>query len=406
MKHAFLVAAGSLPDDELIAQLRHLAARERGATAELVAHLAELESRDLHRAAGYRSMFSYCRDVRLLSEHEAYNRIEVARAARRFPLVLDLLMEGAVNLTTVRLLAPHLTMENHHAVLTSARGRSRAQVEELVARLAPRPEVAASVRKLPDTAPATAPGPAVAMPATEPPPVVEAVAPLPPPPPPLDRARADIRPLSPERFKMQLTISGDVVEKLRLAKDLLSHANPSGSEAVVLERALDVLLADLLKKKFAATERPRPGGSPRNVESRQPPAEVKRAVFLRDRGRCAYVASDGHRCGERAFLEFHHVRPYAHGGTATVANIQLRCRRHDEFEWQTEIAELRRLEEDWYLTRRPGVERTRAGAIEGSWTSARFETSTPPRFARPDDMKCDRGGRAGRPISSPGAAVR
>ncbi len=38
------------------------------------------------------------------------------------------------------------------------------------------------------------------------------------------------------------------------------------------------------------------------------------------------------RCAERAFLEFHHVVPFAVGGTPDVSNIQLRCRAHNQFE--------------------------------------------------------------------------
>jgi hypothetical protein len=59
---------------------------------------------------------------------------------------------------------------------------------------------------------------------------------------------------------------------------------------------------------------------------------VKRAVWVRDLGRCAFVGTDGRRCNERAFVEFHHVRPYAAGGEATAENIQLRCRRHNGYE--------------------------------------------------------------------------
>jgi len=75
----------TLPDDELLARVAGLAGRERGATAELVAHLAELETRRLHLRAGYSSMFAYCHGALSLTDHEAFNRIEAARAARRFP---------------------------------------------------------------------------------------------------------------------------------------------------------------------------------------------------------------------------------------------------------------------------------------------------------------------------------
>jgi hypothetical protein len=121
------------------------------------------------------------------------------------------------------------------------------------------------------------------------------------------------------------------LEKLRLAKDLLRHAVPSGDEAVIFDRALTALLSDLAQKRFAASERPRPA-PPSRPGSRTIPAELKRRVWLRDLGRCAFVAATGRRCTERAFLEFHHVEPYALGGEATLANIQLRCRSHNAYE--------------------------------------------------------------------------
>src|SRR5688500_11580176 len=66
--------------------------------------------------------------------------------------------------------------------------------------------------------------------------------------------------------------------------------------------------------------------------SRHIPREVKRAVWQRDGGQCAFVAPGAQRCTERTFLEYHHVQPYAIRGPATVANITLRCRRHNQYE--------------------------------------------------------------------------
>jgi DNA-directed RNA polymerase subunit RPC12/RpoP len=144
----------------------------------------------------------------------------------------------------------------------------------------------------------------------------------------------DVTPLSPDRYRLQLTIGGATLEKLRLAQDMLRHAIPSGDEAAVLDRALTVLLADLARARFAATNRPGPGQAP-TPGSRHIPADVKRVVWLRDLGRCAFVGTGGHRCNERAFVEFHHLRPYAVGGEATPDNIQLRCRRHNGYESRT-----------------------------------------------------------------------
>src|SRR5687768_5602807 len=120
MEHDTLISLKQLSDDELVARVRGLAARERGAVADLVAHLAELDTRDVFLREGYSSLFVYCRDALGLSEHEAYDLIAVARAARQFPVILEILADGVVNLTTVRLLAPHLTSENFREVLESA----------------------------------------------------------------------------------------------------------------------------------------------------------------------------------------------------------------------------------------------------------------------------------------------
>ena len=111
----------------------------------------------------------------------------------------------------------------------------------------------------------------------------------------------------------------------------MRHAIPSGDEAAILDRALTALLAALAQRKFAATGKPRPSAGAA-VGSRHIPAEVRREVWQRDGGRCAFSGTSGRRCPERAFLEFHHVRPYAAGGEATVKNIQLRCRSHNGYE--------------------------------------------------------------------------
>jgi hypothetical protein len=87
------------------------------------------------------SLFAYCTQVLHLSEHEAYGRIEAARAARRWPVVLELLAEGSLHLTAIALLGRHLTTENHEALLAAARHKTKRQLEEIVAALRPQPVV-------------------------------------------------------------------------------------------------------------------------------------------------------------------------------------------------------------------------------------------------------------------------
>ena len=146
--------AAHLSDGQLLADVKRLAAGEQQATAALVACLAELDARRLYLGEGCASLFTYCTQVLHLSEHAAYGRIEAARAARRFPVILDLLAAGAVTLTAITLLAPHLTTDNYRDTLEAARYKSKRDVEHLVAALRPQPAVPASVRKLPSPKPA------------------------------------------------------------------------------------------------------------------------------------------------------------------------------------------------------------------------------------------------------------
>jgi hypothetical protein len=133
---------------------------------------------------------------------------------------------------------------------------------------------------------------------------------------------------------------------------MLSHAVPSGDDAAVLDRALTALLADLAKKKFADTPKPRRSRA-RDSRARDASAAVKRAVWVRDLGRCAYIGPSGHRCNERRFVEFHHLDPYALGGEATVDKIELRCRRHNDYEGRLYFGKRRR--DDTRAVREKGV---------------------------------------------------
>jgi hypothetical protein len=161
MNTNILSVASRLSDQDLLARIGVLAGKEREASVELLAHLAELDTRPaLYAAHSYGSLFGYCTKVLRLSEDAACNRIEAARACRRFPVILDMLATGAMSLTSVRLLGRLLTAENHQAVLARASRRSRREVEALIAELAPRPDVPSSVRKLPLPTPAPTSKPA------------------------------------------------------------------------------------------------------------------------------------------------------------------------------------------------------------------------------------------------------
>lgn len=326
-----IVSSSTFTDSELIAEVARLAAKERRATADLIRSLMEFDARRLHLGEGYPSLFAYCTQVLHYAEHAALNRIEVARAARRFPSLLDLVAEGALHITGARLLVPHLTSANCEEVLASARHKSKREIEEIVAGLRPLPAVAPIVRKLPSGPAPVAPPPTSlarqdAVPVAAAPASVAVVMT-----PPLRASTAPaVAPLAPERYKVQFTITGETRERLRRVQDLLRHAVPDGDPAVIFDRALTLLLEDLERTRFASTTKPR-ARRPVAGGSRHIPAGVRREVWHRDGGQCAFIGSRG-RCSERGFLEFHHVVPFAAGGEATAVNIELRCRGHNAHE--------------------------------------------------------------------------
>src|SRR5260221_10684726 len=167
MSMNILALASGLSDQDLLARIGVLAGNEREATVGLDAHWPVLDARPaLFAGQRYGSLCPYCTEVPRLSEDATCNRIQAARACRDFPVILEALVSGAISLTSVRILRPHLTRENHEAVLTRASGRSRREIEAVIAELAPRPDVPSSVRKLPTAPPAPPVMPAATSPAT------------------------------------------------------------------------------------------------------------------------------------------------------------------------------------------------------------------------------------------------
>ncbi len=339
-----------LSDTVLIKQLKESFARDRRNTAALLADIAEVEARKLYLREGYSSMFAYCVEAFGLSEQAAFKRIRAARKAQQFPAILKAIALGQINLTGVVILSPHLTAANVNALLGAAAGKRNAEIERLIAAQYPQPDLPTRVSAIAprmaedsavavsdrlsartvDALSAAAPG-LVEAPVPEgtpghiAPPLLPAPAMAPPP-----RARRVLKPLAPQRFALQATISQSAHDDLQRALALLGHQVPAADIGQVLERALRALVVELEKRKFAATKKPRKPGQTR--DARAIPAHVKRAVWSRDGAQCTYVSDDGHRCSGRSRLEFDHVQPVARGGHSTVGNLRLRCRAHNQYE--------------------------------------------------------------------------
>jgi 5-methylcytosine-specific restriction endonuclease McrA len=312
-----------LSDEVLRRELSTTAARERGATAELIAHIAEFDARRLYLPAAYPSMLAYCVGELGLSEAAAKKRVWVARAARTCPSVLDALARGRVHLSGLVLLAARMTPETAEELLTAVAGKTRDEIEKLLAARFPKAEVTASVKPVVSTPQplATAEGFLGTVREKELAVLSEGSP---------GNPRARVVPLSAEAFAVQFTRSRDADERFRYLQDLLGHQVSRGDIAEVYDRAVRTLIAKMEKVRLGACDRPRAASHGGSDDPRHIPAHVKRAVFMRDGGQCTFLSESGHRCEARGDVEFDHKTEVARGGRATADNLRLRCRGHNQ----------------------------------------------------------------------------
>ena len=340
-------------DHELVSSLKCLVVKDRGTTAEILAHIAEVDSRRLYLPAAHPSMFSYCQKELGFSEEMAFKRIRAARMARKYPVIFAAIADGRLHVSAVVLLSKYLRRDNADELLRAAFRKSKSEIVELLAERFPQADLPTLVRAIPapsnsgdqlspgtvhsplfgQTTPSTlelgAPESAAASVTrslhTQGADVSTQLSPGTVAPP-----RARVEPLAPERYALQTTIRKGTHEKLRRIQAPRPPGCP-GDVAEVIDRAFDLLLASLEKQKFAATTRPRPIAQRESKNPRHIPAHVKRSVWERDQGQCSYVSDNGHRCPERSRLEFDHADPVARGGEASVETIRLRCRAHNQY---------------------------------------------------------------------------
>jgi hypothetical protein len=228
-------SACSLSESDLIARLPVLVHAERNATADVIAHLIELDRRKLFLGQACSSLYTFCIERLGYGEDAALKRVRVARLAERVPRVLDELRSGAIHLSGLFLLSQHVTPDNADALLGEARHRSKREIERLIASWFPRPDVPERIVPVPvahgagaSSGEATArlplgdsaSGPLVACPGQG-----------------AAASRGRLEPLSSMTYRVELTVSAELRDKIERARELVSHSVPNGELSAVLERS-------------------------------------------------------------------------------------------------------------------------------------------------------------------------
>jgi len=290
-----------LSDSSVLSAFATLVWQNQQITAALISHILEIEHRQLYRDLGYGSIRSFLIGEHHLPEDAAEKRVQAAHAVRRFPRILDRIADGRLHLSAVLVLSGSIDESNAEELLDAATHKTRSQIEAL---LRARRVNASSGVTLPEMDLTSGSEPGEPAPGRDDELSLTRTLQLPAP------GRVQSAPAQIENGRLsQVTLRESTREKLRRAHDLLAGAVPFGDHDRVIDQALDALMSRLEKRKFGATSKPRartkPSENPRTI-----PAEVRRAVFARDGGRCTFVGPTGHRCESRV-VELDHIVPIA-----------------------------------------------------------------------------------------------
>ena len=249
-----------------------------------------------------------------LCKGSTYKRTHAAALIRRFPNAAEILRERKLCMTTLVVLEDVLTDENFDTVVAQAAYKTKDEVEQMKAALQ-------TPAELPRDTVRRAPRRSVPPPMAQELPMVAPVPSV-----PIEEPRPiRFEPVSADDWFMHARLSDRVMAKMRRARELASHSNPSGEWEAVLEAMADCFIERQEKRRAAKTDKPRAKAK----ESSNPhyvAAEVQRIVWERDDGCCTWVAADGHRCGSRWQVEYDHIDPH---GPSTPENVRLLCRNHN-----------------------------------------------------------------------------
>jgi len=368
----------TLGNSQLVAGLSELIQQSNALTGQLLAHLVELEARMLHLEFGFSSLFSYCVEALGMSEGAAGRRVTAVRVCKRFPDVFERVARGEIHLCALCALAPHLNTANASELFDASRGKTRRQVEELLAARFPRPDFREQIRRLPartlgptnvaqqasSAAAETAPPAAVSGPIGLTPAEVKNDPPVAPPTPiAASRPHREFEPLATERFGVRFTADADLRDLIERARALASHRLPKADLASLIKLMAQTFVPQEEKRRFGVRARSRkfttrasvvveptpPGGAAEwtakpeaatpslsaGAAQHRPPARyvpipARREVHERDYGRCAFISANGRRCNARARLEIDHVTPLGLGGPTAVHNLRLLCKAHNQ----------------------------------------------------------------------------
>ena len=291
----------------------------RKAESALIDALIAVERDYVFAKLGFSSLFTYAVEALRLSEAVASSAITVARKARAIPALQQSISAGVISISKAKKIASVITPENQTEWLEKAESLSSRKLEKEVAGENPKtntPERAKYVSK--------------------------------------------------KRLYISLGVEEELMLRVRQTQHLVSQ---SRGHAASLEETLEDLVTLYLKykdplekakrviakkgiqkpsnsveKQFPGTAQDEtaaknseatnaetnstPKGSIRKPNRTPIPEPIQHQVRLRDQSRCQFPRHNGTICGEKRWLDIHHVIPVFQGGSHDLENLITLCKAH------------------------------------------------------------------------------
>ncbi len=240
---------------------------------------------------GYPNLFVYCTSALSLSEAQACYFSKVAKKSEEVPELKMAIEQGVISLSQARRVVPVITKETASAWIEKAAQLPQRELEREVCAVNPK-----------------------AMP------------------------REKIKVVSADRSELKVGISKELELKLKRVREIVG---PDQSLESVLVQMTDFFLKHKDAVQKAKRVKAKAPKAARPLSSGNLPARVKHEVNQRDEGKCQALLPDGSRCGSKAWVEHHHIKPRSLGGNHTATNLITLCSAHHRLTHQTGLHILR-----------------------------------------------------------------
>ena len=291
----------NLSDSQLETETKKSVLEETKIQMKVLHLLAEIERRRLYSKT-HPSLFEYCVKTLKLSCGSAQRRIDTMRTMKLIPEIETKILKGDLNLSTVSKAQTFFRQEKK-----LGKAYSVADKKELLKKLENKSSKEC-MREFVAISP-------------------QAV------------SQEKRRELTSNLTEMKIVVDQELIQKLDQLKALWSHQNPTMTDLELLQKMADLCLkqADPAQKKARTSTANSDSNSnlisdkhehslpPTEVGSRYIPVNIKHQVWIRDRGTCTFPG-----CQSKHFLEYDHIQPVSLSGSATIENLRLLCRAHNQ----------------------------------------------------------------------------